>query len=119
MQLSKAYNKVIKLIAPSTPQDVIDFRPFEEANDRVADLIFREKTERLPDHEKSELDLCLQIEHLKRLAKARASLSDKWLDGSVRNFARQSLTTQACCASTAKSPRRIPVTAAKSITSSA
>ena len=37
-----------------------------------ADLIFREKTEGLREDEKSELDHYLQIEHLMRLAKARA-----------------------------------------------
>jgi hypothetical protein len=39
---------------------------------RDADLIFREKTEGLSEEEKSELGHYLQIEHLMRLAKARA-----------------------------------------------
>lgn len=38
----------------------------------MADLILREKAEGLPDDEKLELDHYLQIEHLMRLAKARA-----------------------------------------------
>jgi hypothetical protein len=38
----------------------------------VADLVFREKTDGLPEDEKSELDHCLQIEHLLRLTKVRA-----------------------------------------------
>jgi len=44
----------------------------KKAKARVADLIFREKTEGLSADEKSELDHYLQIEHLMRLAKARA-----------------------------------------------
>jgi len=51
---------------------VITFRPSEEAKARVADLIFREKTEGLSQDEKTELDHYLQLEHLMRLAKARA-----------------------------------------------
>jgi hypothetical protein len=51
---------------------VIAFRPSEEAKARVADLILREKTEGLSEDEKSELDHCLQIEHLLRLTKVRA-----------------------------------------------
>jgi hypothetical protein len=47
-------------------------RPSDEAKARVADLIFREKTDGLSADEKSELDHYLQIEHLMRLAKARA-----------------------------------------------
>jgi len=72
MHQNKAYDEVIEFIASSSPQNVIAFRPSEEAKARVADLIFREKTEGLPDEEKSELDHYLQIEHLMRLAKARA-----------------------------------------------
>ncbi|MDX6444104.1 MAG: hypothetical protein QOH71_1178 [Blastocatellia bacterium] len=72
MQSSKAYDEVIEFIAASSPQNVIAFRPSDEAKSRVADLIRRDKTEGLPDDEKSELDHYLQIEHLMRLAKARA-----------------------------------------------
>jgi hypothetical protein len=72
MQPNKVYDEVIEFIASSSPQDVIAFRPSEEAKARVADLIFREKTEGLSQDEKSELDLCLQIEHLMRVAKVRA-----------------------------------------------
>ncbi len=72
MQPTKVYDEVVEFIATSSPQNVIAFRPSEEAKARVADLIFREKTEGLPDDEKSELVHYLQIEHLMRLAKARA-----------------------------------------------
>ena len=72
MQPNKVYDEVVEFIASSSPQNVIAFRPSEEAKARVADLIFREKTEGLSEEEKSELDHYLQIEHLMRLAKARA-----------------------------------------------
>jgi hypothetical protein len=72
VQPNKAYDEVIDFIAASSPENVIAFRPSEEAKARVADLILREKTEGLSDEEKSELDHYMQIEHLMRLAKARA-----------------------------------------------
>jgi len=72
MQPNKVYDEVIEFIAACSPENVIAFRPSEGAKARVADLIFREKTEGLPDDQKSELDHYLQIEHLMRLAKARA-----------------------------------------------
>ena len=51
---------------------MIDFKPSEAARQRVWDLVEREKACVLPDDEKSELDHYLEIEHLMRLAKARA-----------------------------------------------
>ena len=72
MQPKKVYDEVIEFIASSSPENVIAFRPSEDAKARVADLIFREKTEGLSADEKSELDHYMQIEHLMRLAKARA-----------------------------------------------
>jgi hypothetical protein len=54
------------------PRQVAEFRPSEGARCRVADLIAREKTSGLTAEETSELDYHLQIEHLMRLAKARA-----------------------------------------------
>ena len=72
MQPNKVYDEVIEFIASSSPQNVSAFRPSEEAKARVTDLIFREKTKGLSEAENSELDLCLQIEHLMRVAKVRA-----------------------------------------------
>jgi len=72
MQTNKVYDEVIEFIASSSPQNVIAFRPSEESKARVADLILREKMAGLSEEEKSELDHYLQIEHLMRLAKARA-----------------------------------------------
>jgi hypothetical protein len=74
MQPNKVYDEVVDFIASSSPQNVIGFCPSEEAKARVAHLIFREKTEGLSKDDESELDHYLQIEHLMRLAKARAHL---------------------------------------------
>lgn len=69
----KAYEEVIEFIAAgSTPERVVSFRPSTATKERVADLIDREKTTGLLAEETSELDHYLQLEHLMRLAKARA-----------------------------------------------
>jgi hypothetical protein len=68
-----AYDEFVDFIAGgSTPQSVIDFRPSEETKAQVADLIRRQKTGSLSPDETAELNQYLQIEHLMRLAKARA-----------------------------------------------
>jgi len=64
MNTVKAYEEIIDFIAAgTTPQKVIDFRPSEAAQSRVADLLEREKEDTLLPSEKSELDHYLQIEH--------------------------------------------------------
>lgn len=73
MNTVKAYEEIIDFIAAgTTPKNVIAFRPSEEAQGRVTDLLSREKEGLLSPEEKSELDRYLQLEHLMRLAKARA-----------------------------------------------
>jgi hypothetical protein len=71
--MTRAYEEIIEFIAAgTTPQSLINFQPSEMAKERVVDLILREKTEGITDEEKAELDQYLMIEHLLRLAKARA-----------------------------------------------
>lgn len=73
MRVNRAYEEVIELIAAgSSPSKVIAFRPSTAAKERVADLVHREKAEGLTADETSELDHYLQLEHIMRLAKARA-----------------------------------------------
>jgi hypothetical protein len=73
MNRIKAYEEIVDFIAAgTTPQDVISFQPSQEVQKRVADLLAREKEGQLSPAEKSELDHYMQIEHLMRLAKARA-----------------------------------------------
>jgi hypothetical protein len=73
MNTVKAYEEVVDFIAAgTTSQNVISFRPSEAAQERVADLLSREMDGALSAAEKSELDHYLQLEHLMRLAKARA-----------------------------------------------
>jgi hypothetical protein len=73
MSIMRAYEEVIEFIAAGTsPSSVVSFQPSEAVKERVADLIHQEKSIGLAVEEKSELDHYLQLEHLMRLAKARA-----------------------------------------------
>jgi hypothetical protein len=71
--LPKAYEEVIDFIAAGTdPAALIAFQPSETTKNRVGELLYKEKTADLSPEEKNELDHYLQLEHLMRLAKARA-----------------------------------------------
>lgn len=73
MHISPIYKEIIDFIAAgTTPQNLVEFSPSEEAKERVANLIHREKTTGLTSEETAELDHCMQLEHLMRLAKSRA-----------------------------------------------
>jgi hypothetical protein len=70
---ARAYEEVIELIAAgSGPRSVIAFRPSEATRSRVAELLSQEKAGGLTPDEASELEHYLQLEHIMRLAKARA-----------------------------------------------
>jgi len=72
-QTARAYEEVVEFIATGPkPSKIIAFKPSVATKERVADLIYREKTIGLTLDERSELDHYLQLEHLMRLAKARA-----------------------------------------------
>lgn len=51
---------------------VAQFRPSIEAQQRVAHLIEREREKRLSPEENAELDHFMELEHILRMAKARA-----------------------------------------------
>ena len=71
--IMKAYEEIVEFIASgTTPGNVVAFHPSEQTKERVADLIQREKTSGISSDEESELNHYLQLEHLMRLAKARA-----------------------------------------------
>lgn len=71
--INPAYEEIINFLAGGiTSQSLIDFQVSEKVKERVADLIFREKNNVISPDEKIELDHYLILEHLLRLAKARA-----------------------------------------------
>ena len=73
MTLTKAYDEIVDFIAAgSSSQSVSAFQPSREARARVLELTLRAKAEMLTVEEAKELEHYLQLEHLMRLAKARA-----------------------------------------------
>jgi hypothetical protein len=67
-----AYDEVVEFIASRNPREVIEFKPSEAARQRVWSLIERQKSAELSPAEQAELGHFLELEHLMRLAKARA-----------------------------------------------
>lgn len=73
MRPERACAEIADFIAANTaPAKLIAFHPSAETRSRVAELLAREKTVGLSHDEASELDHFVEIEHLMRLAKARA-----------------------------------------------
>lgn len=73
MYAATAYEEIIDFIASGTsPEKVIAFRPSETLQSRVSDLLFKNQNENLNSEEKNELDSYMLLEHIMRLAKARA-----------------------------------------------
>jgi hypothetical protein len=69
----RAYDEIVDFIAAGTsPTAVASFVASEATKQRVAELIHREKTAGLSAEETAELKDFIQLEHLMRLAKARA-----------------------------------------------
>ena len=66
------YEEVVESIASLGPRDLVAFKPSETARQRLWDLLDRQKAAPLPAEERAELDHYREVEHLMRLAKARA-----------------------------------------------
>jgi hypothetical protein len=70
---SPVYLEIVDFIAGgTTPETVMDFHPSREAQQRLAVLIEREKAGSVSPEEKAELDHFMELEHILRMAKARA-----------------------------------------------
>ena len=60
----KPYEELVEFMASLSPREVVEFKPSENARQRVWDLIERQKSASLPSDEKAELDHYVEIEHL-------------------------------------------------------
>ena len=70
------YHEIIEFIAAgTTPQEVANYRPSPEAQKRIAELIERERDQCLSPEETAELGHYTELEHILRLAKAKARLT--------------------------------------------
>ena len=70
------YMEFIDLVAAgSTPEDVINFRPSLEAQERLSELLERNREGTLTEEESAEMDKAVTLEHIVRMAKAKARLN--------------------------------------------
>jgi hypothetical protein len=71
--MSRAYEEIIDFIATEVKPDALSrFQASPNAKMRVAELLDKEKSGSLLAEERAELDRYLELEHVMRLAKARA-----------------------------------------------
>ena len=67
-----AFDEIADFIAELNPAKLIALKPSATVQQRLEDLLFKNREEGLNDEEKHELDRFLTLEHLISLAKARA-----------------------------------------------
>ena len=71
--MARVYEEIVDFIAGGvTPNDVAVWVPSQAARDRIAELLTAEKADTISSEARSELHHYLELEHLMRLAKARA-----------------------------------------------
>jgi hypothetical protein len=71
--MTKAHSEIIDFLAKGvTSAELAAFKASPQTKRRVASLLAKEKTEGLLPEEQRELDEYSQLEHLMRLAKAKA-----------------------------------------------
>jgi len=69
---TRAVDEIVDFIAKQSPDAVLAFKASKDTKDRVYDLVFKEKTNSLTEEERSELEYYKVLEHIMRLAKAKA-----------------------------------------------
>jgi hypothetical protein len=73
VKIITVYDEFIDFLAAgTTPESLINFHLSETAQNRLEDLIDKAKNNQLTKEEKRELDIFLNLEHVIRLAKAKA-----------------------------------------------
>ncbi len=68
----RAFDEIADFFAANAAKDLIAFRPSQATSDRVELLVNKEKANRISAAEKEELDTYMVLEHIMRLAKAKA-----------------------------------------------
>ena len=69
----RLYEEIANFIAKTAaPEKLAAFRPSKTASLRVERLVEKRKEGRITQAEDAELEHCLKIEHMMRMAKARA-----------------------------------------------
>jgi hypothetical protein len=70
---NSVYLEIVDFFASgTTPQTVVDFQPSPAARQRALELLELAKEDQLTPEEESELEHFTELEHILRMAKARA-----------------------------------------------
>lgn len=69
---TQAFDELADFFASNLSSQLANFRPSLSTSERIEWLVFKEKTEGLTQEEKDELDKFMVLEHLMRIAKAKA-----------------------------------------------
>lgn len=73
MVTTPIYNEFIDFLAGGfSPQQIVNYKPSEKLQNEAFDLIQKEKQGNLTQEEQFQLTYFLQLEHIIRMAKARA-----------------------------------------------
>lgn len=73
MASNSVYLEIVDFFASgTTPQTVIDFQPSPAAQQRALELLELSKQDQLTREQESELEHFTELEHILRMAKARA-----------------------------------------------
>lgn len=73
--VTAAYDEFVTFIASgTTPEQIASYRPSAAQQARAYELLHRERQGELTVEEKAELDTYISLEHILRLAKAKAKL---------------------------------------------
>src|SRR3954453_7713951 len=71
--MTVAYEEIIDFIVDGmSAEAIVSFKPSDETKERLGDLVRRSKTTGLTHAQEAELDTFMQLEHIMRLAKAKA-----------------------------------------------
>ena len=73
MVITRVFDEIVDFITSAPqPEQILNFKPSTAAQRRLETLLEKKREEGLSDNEKHELEQYLTIEHIMRLAKARA-----------------------------------------------
>jgi hypothetical protein len=69
----RVYDEMIDFITSAPrPEEIISFAPSEKSQKRLEDLQFKRREKGLTDDELHELEQFIMVEHIMRMAKAKA-----------------------------------------------
>lgn len=72
MVATTAFDEIIDFLAGHNPERIINFHPSQKTQNRVEFLLETKRQENLTLEERNELEYYLMLEHIIRMAKAKA-----------------------------------------------